>query len=155
MRNYIVLLLSLFSITSFSSLHVPERLGSVALFNSPNGFAVLKDKQTHVIEPDALDTTLRQMDYKQRSLYMAKGGGFILNQANTSEYTLKSAANIKGGGPIAGWVCWALVMAPGVVIIAIVNKLDSSGTAPTGRMFDNLSSVAKVAKSFGDTSPLP
>lgn len=149
------MLLSLLTLSSFASLHVPERLGSVALFNSPNGFAVLKDKQSHVIEPDALDTTLRQMDYKQRSLYMAKGGGFVLNQANTKEYTLKSAANIKGGGPIVGWICYGLVMLPGLAIIAIVNKLDTSGTAPTGRMFDNLNSVAKVAKSFGDTTPLP
>ena len=64
-------------------------------------------------------------------------------------------ANLKGGGKITGWILWAAVMAPGCLIIAIVKKLDKSGTAPTKEMFECVKSVATVAQTFGDCAPTP
>ena len=52
----------------------------------------------HVVEPDCLDTDLRKMDFKQRTQYLLKGGSLVMNQADTGEYTLKTTANLKGGG---------------------------------------------------------
>lgn len=94
----LLMALSLFSLPLLGSLRAPEKLGSLALLNMPNGFAVMKDKHITPIEPDCVDSTLRKMNYKQRTAYMLKGGGLELNQANTGEYTIKSVANIKGGG---------------------------------------------------------
>lgn len=151
----LLMALSLFSLPLLGQLRAPERLGSLALLNMPNGFAVMKDKHITPIEPDCVDSTLRKMDYKQRTQYLLKGGVVEVNQADTQEYTLKAVANVKGGGPITGWICWGAVMLPGLVVIAIVKKLDQSGLAPTDKMFDCLNSVAKVAKSCGDTAPTP
>lgn len=118
------MLLSLFSLSSFASLHVPERLGTLVLFNSPQGFAVSKDKKVHLIESDALDATLRQMDYKQRSMYMMKGA-LTLNQADNGQYTLQSRANLKGGGALGAAIgCWlgkAVVYLGAYGTIAIVS----------------------------------
>jgi hypothetical protein len=100
-------LLTSFTIPTLGCLRAPERLGSLALLNMPNGFAVLKDKQVHSIEPDCVDSTLRNLDYKQRTAYMLKGGGLLLNQADTGEYTLHSVANLKGGGAFGAMIgCW-------------------------------------------------
>lgn len=150
-----LLLLSVFSLNLLGGFRAPEKLGITGVANMPNGFAILKDGKLNHIESDCLDTTLRKMNFEQRNKYIIKGGKFEVNQANTQEYTLKSVADLKGGGPILGWIAWAAVMVPGVIIIAVVKKLDKTGTAPVDKMMDNLQSVAKVAKSFGDTSPLP
>ncbi len=149
------LLLLLFVSLPLFGMRAPERLGKVAIANMHDGFKVLKDGKLNHITSDCLDSSLRKMDFKQRNLYIIKGGCLELNQANTGEYTLKSVANIKGGGPILGWIAWAAVMAPGLAIIALVKKMDKSGTAPTGQMYDCLNNVANVAKSFGDTAPTP
>lgn len=96
-----LLLLSLFSFSLFGALRAPESLGKVCIANMHDGFKVLKDGKLNHITSDCLDSTLRKMDFKQRNMYLIKGGSFYLNQANTGEYTLKSVANLKGGG-IAG-----------------------------------------------------
>jgi len=150
-----LLLLLFVSVSMLGSLRAPESLGKVKVVNTPSGFGVAKGNQIHIVQPDCMDTMLRNLTFKQRNMYLLKGGSFELNQANTGEYTIKSVANLKGGGPIAGWIAWALVMAPGMAIIAIVKKCDKSGNAPTGEMFENLKSIANVVKSFGDTCPLP
>ncbi|HTJ49050.1 MAG TPA: hypothetical protein VL443_06305 [Cyclobacteriaceae bacterium] len=151
----LLLSLSLLSLPLLGGLRAPERLGTLAVANMPHGFAVIKDGKVNTIEPDCVDSMLRKMDFKQRNAYLLNGGSLEINQANTGEYTIKTVANLKGGGPIAGWIAWAVVMAPGVVIISIVKKLDKTGTAPTDKMFDCLKSIANVAKSFGDTAPIP
>lgn len=141
MRN--LLLLSLLSTPLLGSLLAPERLGTITLINTPSGFVVHKDNKNHPVEQDCLDSTLSKMDYKQRSLYLAKGGSLSLNQANTGEYTLKSIPNIKGGGPVMAailyWTtkvsCWTgvAISASAVVAGATASALATGGAtvAPT------------------------
>jgi len=95
-----LLSLSLVSLSLAACVRAPERLGSVVLINSPEGFVVHKDNKNHLVEQDCLDTTLRKMNQNQRELYLSKGGALLLNQASNGEYTLKSVPNIKGGGPV-------------------------------------------------------
>ncbi len=97
MRNSL-LLLSLFSLSVSGSLLVPQRLGNVSLMTDDHGWAVYKDKKVHRVESDCMDPMLRQMDYKQRALYLVKGGSVAINQASDGQYTLKSVASLKGGG---------------------------------------------------------
>lgn len=136
-----MVLMSLFSLPLLGSLRAPERLGPLAVVNMPNGFAVLKENKIYAIEADAVDSTLRTMNYKQRAAYMLKGGSLELNQANTNEYTLKSVANLKGGGPISGaiayWVtksfCWAGVGAAATAATtAVVVAAVAMGGAAVG-----------------------
>lgn len=151
----LLMALSLLTLPLLGSLRAPERLGSVALLNTPNGFAVFKDGKVNNIEPDCVDTMIRKMDYKQRNAYILKGGAIELNQATNKQYTIKAVANLKGGGPILGWFCYGIVMISGSIVIAVAKKFDRSGTAPTGQMFENLKSVANVVKCYGDTAPTP
>jgi len=152
MRKLLLLLLVPLSLTG---LYVPQRLGNVFVANMHDGFAVLKKGKLHHIESDCLDATLRQMNFKQRNEYIIKGGAMILNQAHTGEYTLKTGGNLKGGGPILGWICYGVVIVSGSAVIAVVKHFDRSGTAPTDKMFECVKSVAKVAQSFGNTAPTP
>jgi hypothetical protein len=96
----LMLSLSLFSLPLLGQFRAPENLGSLAVLNMPDGFAVIKDGKINPIESDCVDITLRKMDYKQRALYLSKGGSIELNQADNGEFTLKSVANLKGGGPV-------------------------------------------------------
>lgn len=153
MRKLLMLLL-LSSTAVFGSLYVPEKLGSLAVLNTPAGFAVMKDSKIHHLGPEAVDSTLRNMDFKQRSMFMMKGG-ISVNQASDEQYLLRADHSLKGGRAILGWIGYVLVMVPGLVVIALVKKADRSGTAPTKQMFENLNSVAKVVKSFGNSVPGP
>ena len=148
------MLLLLSSSALFGSLRVPDNLGSVAVLNTPAGFAILKEGKVHHLGPEAVDSTLRKMDFKQRSMFMMKGG-ISVNQASDEQYLLRADHSLKGGRAILGWIGYALVMVPGLVVIALVKRADRSGTAPTGEMFKNLQSVAKVAQSVGNSVPGP
>jgi len=94
----ILVLLSLLSVPLVAQLRAPEVLGKVIVVNTPSGFGVAKDSKIHIVQPDCMDTMLRNLTFKQRNAYLLKGGSIELNQANTGEYTLKSVANIQGGG---------------------------------------------------------
>jgi len=98
MRNSFLLFLSLVTVPLAAQVRAPERLGNVSVANMTYGFAVLKEGKLNPIEPDCLDSMLRKMTFEQRNAYIINGGSFFLNQANTGEYTLKSVANLKGGG---------------------------------------------------------
>lgn len=100
----LMLSLSLLSLPLLGGLRAPERLGSLAVANMPQGFAVIKDGKVNIIEPDCVDSMLRKMDFKQRNAYLLNGGSLEINQANTGEYTLKTVANLKGGGVIGAWI---------------------------------------------------
>lgn len=167
MRNSL-LLLSLFSLPLLGQLRAPERLGSLTLVNMPNGFAVLKENKIHSIESDAVDSTLRKMDYKQRAAYMLKGGGLELNQAYTGEYTLQSVANLKGGGVIlakaAYWaaksLCWGAVGATAAAgAAAVVTTVAVTGGAAAGAVSavagTAIVSSAPVAATLGATIAAP
>lgn len=107
MRKLLVLLLSSLSLSLSASLYVPEKLGSVAVFNSPQGFAVLKDNKIHHLGPEAVDSTLRKMDFKQRNMFMLKGGAMALNQDSEGQFHLKYAPKLKGGGALGAAIgCW-------------------------------------------------
>lgn len=153
MRKILLLLLSCTALSG--SLYVPDRLSNVAVVNGPDGFAILKDNKIHQLGSESVDSTLRKMDFKQRSMFMLKEGSMAVDQDSEGTFHLKYAPKLNGGGRITGWICYAAVMIPGIAIIAVVKKCDRSGTAPTGEMFKNLQSVAKVAQSFGNSAPTP
>jgi hypothetical protein len=153
MRNSL-LLLSLFSLPLLGSLRAPECLGSLALVNMPNGFVVLKENKIHTIEPDCVDAMLRKINYKQRALYILKGGGLVLDQTDTGEYTLQSIGNIKGGGPVSGaiayWVtkslCWGGVAAAASVATAgVVAAGIATGGAAIGASAGAVATATGVA----------
>ncbi len=94
----ILLLLSLFTLPLLGQLRAPERLGKVMVVNTPSGFGVHKEGTITIVQPDCMDTMLRNLSFKQRNDYLLKGGSLEINQSTTKEYTLKAVANLKGGG---------------------------------------------------------
>lgn len=108
MRKLLVLLLSSLSLSLSASLIAPEKLGDIAVLNCPNGFAVIKDKKIHHLGPEAVDASILKMDFKQRNMYLIKGGSLALNQTNDGDFLLRIAPKLKGAGPISGAIAYWL-----------------------------------------------
>jgi hypothetical protein len=153
MRKLFVLLSSL-SLSLSASLYVPEKLGSVAVLNSPQGFAVLKDSKIHYLGAEAVDSTLRKMDFKQRNMYLLKGGSLALNQTKEGYFVLRAAPKLKGGGPVSGaiayWVtksfCWAGVGITATAATAgVITAAVATGGAAVGASAAAVASVTAGA----------
>jgi hypothetical protein len=97
-RKLFVVLLSFLSLSLSASLITPQSLGDIAVANCPNGFVVIKDEKIYHLGPEAVDSSIRKMDFKQRSMYIMKGGSLALSQTTEGNYILRIAPKIKGGG---------------------------------------------------------
>lgn len=109
-------------------LRVTARAGQAQVLCHAKGMSVIKDRDVHTIEEDCMDSMLRKMDYEQRAQYIMNGGTLILNQATNGQYTLRTSANLKGGGLLGAKIgCWIgkasvyLVVYGGIGIATLVS----------------------------------
>jgi len=125
MRKILLLLSSVVSLSLSASL----KSDFVAVINGPKGFAVLKDGKIDNVGPEAVDSTLRKMDFQQRNMFLLKNGNISVDQDESGQFHLKFAPKLNGGGVwgarIGAFLGKAIVSIVGHGVIAIITKVAS------------------------------
>lgn len=140
----LALLLSIFSMQSNgsqilsikdSAVFAPQRLGNIKLRYDNQGYSVLQNGKPHRIEIGDVDPLLRKMNREQLKKFQQKGL-IAVNQADNGEFSLKAAANMKGGGiwgaVVGAFLGKAAVSVVGHGAIAIVSGAVGLFCPPAG-----------------------
>jgi hypothetical protein len=123
-----------------NGLFIPAKLGTLQVIHDENGFRVNKDGVSYDVDSFSVDSSLRKLKKEQMKKFLVNGR-IIVNQASDGGYSLRSAVNLKGGGPISGaiayWVtkslCWGGVgIAAGAAVTGIAAATIATAGAGTG-----------------------
>lgn len=117
----IVSSVSAMEITSKQGLFVPQKLGSVQLFKTDEGFEIIKDSESIKVKSYDVDPILKNLN-KDTIKEFGKIGSIHLNQFNNGDYSLKAKGKINGGGPLTGmiaaWTVRALMYSAAATVAA-------------------------------------
>lgn len=133
------------SLIQQDALFIPAKLGTLQVMHDDNGFRINKDGTSYDVDSFSVDPLLRKMKKEQMKKFLMSGR-IMVNQATDGGYTLKSAVNLKGGGPVSGaiayWVtkslCWggvgiaASAAATGIVAATIATAGAGTGAIVAG-----------------------
>ena len=90
-----------------SGAFVPRRLGNLELVHDSDGFQVRSDRQIVAVKKHLLDKALRSMNPEQLKSFLENNGYIAVNESD-GEYSLTGRVRGLGGGPISGFVAYAI-----------------------------------------------
>jgi hypothetical protein len=135
-------------ITQKDGLFVPQKLGSVQLFKTDEGFEIVKDGESIKVKSYDVDPVLKNLNQDNVEEF-GKVGSILVNKFDNGEYSLKAKAKIKGGGPLTGmllgWAVRASMYSAGAAATTSAVAMASVGATPVA----GVAVAAQVAGSWG------
>lgn len=87
------------------SVHAPERMGTVALFQDENGFYAVTNGIRRDIQPAYCNEILNKAKEAGKVDELLKDGYIWMKELENNEIALEANLRLKGGGPLCAW--WA------------------------------------------------
>jgi len=79
---------------------VPNKLGSLKVMRTDDGYEVLKNNARHKVNNYDVDPLLKQLDKKKLASFLTAKSGYIeVSQFNNGDYKLQAKMRLNGGGP--------------------------------------------------------